>query len=76
VVQYDEALAECQKIIATDPNFFAGLRYAGLVYEQMKRYDEAIAALEKAREAVSISSDTGGAGSRARVAGNVTKHAA
>jgi serine/threonine-protein kinase len=48
--RYDEALAECRKIIAIDPNFFAGLRYAGLVYEQMRRYDEAIIALERASD--------------------------
>jgi eukaryotic-like serine/threonine-protein kinase len=48
--QYDEALKECQKIIAIDPNFFAGLRYAGLVYEQMHRYEDSIAALERARD--------------------------
>ena len=48
--QYEEALTECNKIISIDPNFFAGLRYAGLVYEQMKRYDESIAALQKARD--------------------------
>lgn len=48
--QYDEALVECEKIVAIDPNFFGGLRYAGLVYEQLRRHQDAIAALEKARE--------------------------
>ena len=47
---YEEALAECKKIIAIDPNFFGGLRYAGLVYEQLRRYDESVAALERARD--------------------------
>ena len=47
--RYDEALAQCQKIIALDDNFFPARRYAGLVYEQMGRYQEAIAALNKAR---------------------------
>lgn len=47
---YDEALVECEKIIAIDPNFFAGRRYVGLVYEQLGRREEAIVALQKARE--------------------------
>ncbi len=48
--QYDEALAECARIIAIDGNFFPGRRYEGLVYEQLGRHQEAVASLKKARE--------------------------
>ncbi|MEP7272111.1 MAG: protein kinase [Acidobacteriota bacterium] len=48
--QYKEALAECEKIIAIDGNFFPARRYIGLVYEQLGRPQEAVIAFKKARE--------------------------
>lgn len=48
--QPELALVQSKRILALDENFFPGLRYAGLAYELSGQYQEAIAALNKARE--------------------------
>ncbi|MBX3280047.1 MAG: protein kinase [Acidobacteria bacterium] len=48
--QPEPALVQSKRILALDENFFPGLRYAGLAYELSGRYQEAIAAFNKARE--------------------------
>ncbi|MDQ3012878.1 MAG: protein kinase [Acidobacteriota bacterium] len=47
--RYDQSLEQSQKILAIDREFFAAHRYAGLSYEQLGKYKEAIEALSKAR---------------------------
>ena len=47
--EYDQVLEQCRKALKLDPNFFGALRYTGLAYEQLRRYNESIEALTKAR---------------------------
>jgi len=47
--RYEQSLEQSQKILAIDKEFFAAHRYAGLAYEQLGKYKEAIEALIKAR---------------------------
>ncbi len=46
--RYDEAIAACQKIIATEPGFFAARRYIGLSYTQKKMHAQALAEFQQA----------------------------
>ncbi len=47
--RYEQSLEQSRKILAIDQEFFAAHRYAGLAYEQLGKYKEAIEALSKAR---------------------------
>ena len=48
--RYDEAAAELRKCLELDPSFWAGYLYLGWVYEEQKRFDDAVATLQKARK--------------------------
>ncbi|MEO6724224.1 MAG: protein kinase [Blastocatellia bacterium] len=47
--RYEQSVEQSRKILAIDADFFAAHRYAGLAYEQLGKYKEAIEALSKAR---------------------------
>lgn len=47
--QYDEAIAQCQKVIAMDANFGEVYAYLGRAYEQKGMYAEALDAFQKRR---------------------------
>jgi len=46
--QYSAALDEYRKVLGMDPNFVRAIRWSGMALEQEHRYDEAIAALQRA----------------------------
>jgi TolB-like protein/Tfp pilus assembly protein PilF len=46
---YDRALEEALRTLELEPQFAPAQSILGLIYEQLGRYDEAIAAIEKAR---------------------------
>ena len=46
--RYDEAIANCQTVLAQDPDFFVARRYLGMAYEQKRMYPEAIAEFQRA----------------------------
>ncbi len=47
---YEAVIAECGKVLETEPDYFQTLISLGMAYEQQQKHDEAIAALGKARE--------------------------
>jgi serine/threonine-protein kinase len=47
--KYEQAIAQCQKLLAIDAEFFGAYRYAGLAHVQTGKYKEAIDELSKAR---------------------------
>jgi tetratricopeptide (TPR) repeat protein len=47
---YENVIAQCLKVLETEPDYFQALIALGMTYEQQQRYDEAIAVLSKARE--------------------------
>jgi TolB-like protein/DNA-binding winged helix-turn-helix (wHTH) protein/Tfp pilus assembly protein PilF len=48
--QYDQAIEQCHKTLELDPNFYIAHDYLGWSYEKKGMYEEAIAALKKARQ--------------------------
>jgi len=52
---YDEVIEVTRKVLAVDPNLWAGRLYLGLALEQKHQFPEAIAELQKA---VEVSNDT------------------
>ncbi len=49
---YDQAIAQCRKVIELDPNFTAAYSCTAQAYEQKKMYAEAIADMNKAKALV------------------------
>jgi tetratricopeptide (TPR) repeat protein len=47
--RYDDAVAAAEQTVALDPGFWWGQAALGLAYEKKGRFDEAIAALNRAR---------------------------
>jgi DNA-binding winged helix-turn-helix (wHTH) protein/tetratricopeptide (TPR) repeat protein len=47
---YESVIAECGKVLETEPDYFQTLISLGMTYEQQQKHGEAIAALGKARE--------------------------
>lgn len=47
--QYDRAIEEARKVVASNPDFAFAHAWLGIAYAQKKQFPEAIAALEKAR---------------------------
>jgi DNA-binding winged helix-turn-helix (wHTH) protein/Flp pilus assembly protein TadD len=47
---YEGVIAQCRKILETEPDYFQTLLVLGMTYERQQKYDEAIAVLSKARE--------------------------
>jgi DNA-binding winged helix-turn-helix (wHTH) protein/Flp pilus assembly protein TadD len=47
---YESVIAQCRKVLETEPDYFQTLVLLGITYEQQQKYDEAIAVLSKARE--------------------------
>jgi serine/threonine protein kinase/tetratricopeptide (TPR) repeat protein len=46
----DSAVEQCKRLIELDPGFYGGPEQLGLAYLRQRRYEEAIAALQKAAE--------------------------
>ena len=49
--RYDQSIEQARKALEVDPNFWWSYQVLGQAYERKKQYAEAIAALEKARQA-------------------------
>jgi DNA-binding winged helix-turn-helix (wHTH) protein/Flp pilus assembly protein TadD len=47
---YESVIAQCRKMLETEPDYFQTLVVLGMTYGQQQKYDEAIAVLSKARE--------------------------
>jgi serine/threonine-protein kinase len=48
--RYDEAIEECRKALAREPNFAFAHAWMGVAYTQQRRFPEAVAALQKAQQ--------------------------
>src|SRR5207244_13449145 len=48
--RFEEALAQIERILATDPDYVPAQRQIGGVYEELGKLDEAFAAFEKTRQ--------------------------
>ncbi len=47
---YERAIAQCRKVLETEPDYFQTLIALGMASEQQQKLDEAIAALSRARD--------------------------
>jgi len=47
--QYDRAIEECEKVTQIDEDYAGAHYYLGVAYDSVERFDEALAALQKAR---------------------------
>jgi serine/threonine protein kinase/tetratricopeptide (TPR) repeat protein len=54
----DSAVEQCKRLIELDPGFYGGPAQLGLAYLRQRRYEEAIAALQKAAEMSGRASDS------------------
>jgi serine/threonine protein kinase/Tfp pilus assembly protein PilF len=48
--RYDQSIEQTRKALELDPSFWWAYQFLGLAYERKKQYEEAVAALEKARQ--------------------------
>ncbi|MCI0391277.1 MAG: winged helix-turn-helix domain-containing protein [Acidobacteria bacterium] len=47
---FERAVAQCRKVLETEPDYFQTMIVLGMTYEQQQKHDEAITVLSKARE--------------------------